>query len=81
MVESILKTKVIGVPIPRKEDDRLLRGLGRYTSDYIEKEMRPHVCGEVLTAAVFTCTCFCDGTFIKIYFIMVDQALPLFHSL
>ena len=39
MVESILKTKVIGVPIPRKEDERLLRGLGRYTSDHIEKEI------------------------------------------
>ena len=39
MVESTLKTKGIGVPIPRREDERLLRGLGRYTSDHIEKEM------------------------------------------
>ena len=39
MVESTLKTKAIGAPIPRREDERLLRGLGRYTSDHIEKEM------------------------------------------
>ena len=39
MVEPTLKTKGIGVPIPRREDERLLRGLGRYTSDHIEKEM------------------------------------------
>ena len=39
MVESTLKTKAIGAPIPRREDERLLRGLGSYTSDHIEKEM------------------------------------------
>ena len=39
MVESTLKTKAIGAPIPRREDERLLRGLGRYTADHIEKEM------------------------------------------
>ena len=39
MVKSTTKAKSIGAPLSRKEDYRLLTGLGEYTADYIDEDM------------------------------------------
>ena len=39
MVKSTKKAKSIGAPLSRKEDYRLLTGLGEYTADYIDEDM------------------------------------------